>query len=176
MGLPFLCDPDEGVLIGKHSKLKASDQMAARESQKARDHVGLLQLCFQDLLHAMVDTIGRIQRDAAVDPSEVEPERILFRYDEIPNDAKDIVRRVLQIDALLDEAADSTLLGKTEDEIFEQLKTESDAYEQSAATLSERTEEASRWIARAGRMLDLIASRTLEIQSGDDNSEEDCSE
>jgi hypothetical protein len=150
--------------------------MATRESQKARDHVGLLQLCFQDLLHAMVDTIGRIQRDAAVDPSEVEPGRILFRYDDIPNDAKDIVRRVLQIDALLDEAVGTTLLGKKEDEIFEELKAESDTYAQNAATLSAMTEEAARWISRAGRMLDLIASRTLEIQSGDDDAEENCSE
>jgi hypothetical protein len=163
-------------VIHRCSKLKRSDQMAEAGSQKSRDHVGLLQLCFQDLLHAMVDTIGRIQRDAAVDPSEVEPGRILFKYDEIPNDAKDIVRRVLQIDALLDEAAATTLLAKTEDEIFDELKTESDAYIQNTATLAARTEEAARWIARAGRMLDLIASRTLEIQSTDDDAEEDCSE
>jgi hypothetical protein len=94
------------------------------------DHLGLLQNCFQDLLHLMTDAIGRIQRDAAIDPATVGPEaaQSLLKYEEIPRKATEIVTKALQIDALIDEAINETLLGKNEDEIFDSLKSESDLY------------------------------------------------
>jgi hypothetical protein len=157
---------------------KVDAQMAESEHKTARDNVGLLQNCFQDLLHLMMDVIGRIQRDAAIDPATVGPEaaQFLFKYEEIPHQAKEIVTKTLQIDALIDEAINETLLGKNEDEIFDSLKSESDLYEQSVSTLSDPSQRAKMWIGRAGQVLDLIASRTFGIQASAHQSDEDYSD
>jgi hypothetical protein len=143
-------------------------------AQRGRDQIGLIQNSFQDLLQLMVDAIGRIQRDAAIDPDTRPPEAPpLFKYEEIPGQAQLIVEKVLQIDALLDEAVERTIIGKPEPEIFELLKAESDTFEANIEPLLERTQAAEVWIARSAEILDLLASTDLGIPAGEQGAEED---
>ena len=79
----------------------------ATGGEKMRDYVGMLQDCFQGMLQQMTDLLGRIQRDAAIDPS-TDPGYVLFKYEEIPEAAKMLVHQVMVIDAIIDEAAEKT--------------------------------------------------------------------
>jgi hypothetical protein len=147
--------------------------MAEVPDRRARDQIGLIQNSFQDLLSLMVDAIGRIQRDAAKDPEKLGPgDAPLFKYEEIPFQARAIVHKVLQIDALLDEAIDRTVIGKEESEIFDALEKESDAFLAGVESLTQQTQEAEIWMARTVELLDLIAVNTLGFQPGDDAEEE----
>jgi hypothetical protein len=150
--------------------MNAADQPPWR----GRDQIGLIQNSLQDLLHLMVDAIGRIQRDAAIDPASVTPaSNRLYTYEEIPDQARVIVRTVMQIDALIDEAIEQTIIGKDESEIFEILKKESDAFVANVEPLVERARDAEVWIARSAEILDLIASNALGLQPDEAQAEED---
>jgi hypothetical protein len=150
--------------------MNAADQQA----WKGRDQIGLIQNSLQYLLHLMVDAIGRIQRDAAIDPAAIPPDaNRLYKYEEIPDQAREIVRTVMQVDALIDEAIDQTIIGKDESEIFEILKKESDTFVANVEPLVERARDADVWIARSAEILDLIASNALGLQPDEAQAEED---
>lgn len=137
---------------------------------KVRDHVGLLQNCFQALLHEMFDILGKIQRDAALDPSTCTA-YTLFTYDEIPAAAKSIVEKVLLIDALIDEAVSTTCLAKEESEIFAALKQESDEYARKIQELPELDKKAELWLGRVNQVLEMITKKALAIE---DEEEDMC--
>lgn len=145
---------------------------------KLRDHVALLQFSFQDLLLVMTDTIGRISRDAAIDP-EANVGYPLFKYEEIPNTAEEIVSKSLLIDALIDEAKETTFLDKSPTEIFQTLKELSDTYEEKVQNLDSELEEADVWMGKIHQVIDVVSKNTpwlSQTREDDDDDEQEESE
>lgn len=139
-----------------------------------RDHVGLLQSSFQDLLRQMYDLIGKIQRDAIYDGEEnPEVNYPLFKYEDIPQEAELIIEKVLQIDALIDEADETTYLGKPEPEILNLLEEQSKEYENDVLALSEECNKGNRWLNQITKMLDVIAENTSWTQTCDDDEDDE---
>lgn len=140
---------------------------------KLRDIVGLLQFSFQDLLQVMIDTIGKISRDAAIDPS-MNVGYQLFEYKEIPSAAEEIVAKCLLIDALIDEAEENTLLSKEMPEIFKIIKDLSDTYEEKVRSLNEELEEAEVWMKKVNKVIDVVSKNTPWLsQVCEDNDDEE---
>ena len=135
---------------------------------KIRDHVGLIEGCFLQLLGQMMDLIGRIQRDAGVEKAE----HVLYTYDEIPADAKRLVEMVLVIDALIDETINTTCMTQDQEEILRVLKQESDEYERSLEELKERDRRALIWQEKVNSVLETLATESL----GPDREEEELLE
>lgn len=138
---------------------------------KLRDLVGLLQFSFQDLLQVMIDTIGRISRDAAIDP-ELNVGYQLFKYEEIPNTAEEIVSKCLMIDALIDEAQENTLLSKDLPEIFDTLKSLSNTYEEKVKSLNEELEDARVWMEKVNKVIDVVSQNTPWLSQVHDEEED----
>ena len=135
-----------------------------------RDYVGMLQDCFQGMLQQMTDLLGRIQRDAAIDPS-TDPGYVLFKYEEIPEAAKMLVHQVMVIDAIIDEAAEKTNLGSDPSKVLAELKAESDAYERGISELPEMDAKAELWIGRVNNVLEMVSQKVLGLE---DEEEDVC--
>ena len=143
--------------------------MASPAQPKLRDHVGLLQDQFELLLTTMFNSISNIQRDAAADPGTNEQQ---LKFESLPQTAEEIVKRVKNIDALIDEANCETCIGKDEAEILESLQQKSQEYEDEVASLKEYCDEAKEWLDRIREMLKIIAENTPWMnhdQSNQDN-------
>ena len=126
------------------------------------DHVGMLQSAFEDLLNTMFTTISNIQRDAAA-PSQVnDPQQI--KFDQLPQLADQIVKKVKNIDSIIDRANEETCIGKDVVEIKETLNQKSEAYENEVCGLQENCKKAELWLSRIRQMLDVIAVNTPWIQ------------
>lgn len=143
---------------------------SANGGDKVRDYVGLLQDCFQGMLQQMTDLLGRIQRDAAIDPS-TDPGYELFKYEEIPEAAKMLVHQVMVIDALIGEAEEKTNLGSDPSKVLEELKAESDAYERGIAELPEMDAKAELWLGRVNNVLEMVSQKVLGLE---DEEEDVC--
>lgn len=126
------------------------------EKEKMRDHVSLIQESFQQLLMGMIDILGCIQRDAHLDLEKLPCTDGILKYDDIPVQAKRIVTIALSIDALIDEAMETTCFMMNHDDVINSLKEESRAYENGINELRERDERAKLWRDRIHGMLDLI--------------------
>ncbi|EAX94763.1 hypothetical protein TVAG_346260 [Trichomonas vaginalis G3] len=124
---------------------------------KLRDHVGLLQEGFEGLLTTIFRTIENIQRDACLAPGTNENQ---LKFENLPQIAEEIVKRVKYIDALIDEADKETCIGKDEKEILQSLNDKNLEYEQDVESLSQNCEQAEKWLGRIRQMLDVIASNT----------------
>jgi hypothetical protein len=141
-----------------------TDEGSGTQPRKIRDHIDLIQKQFQELLTVMIDAIGLIQRDAAVDPTKPRPDgRLLMTYDQIPDKAKQVVAHTLRIDALIQEAIDKTLLGEGEEEILASLKKESDEYKEGVESLSEENMKAEVWIDRMKSLMDVVMTQTFGV-------------
>jgi hypothetical protein len=152
-----------------------SDDVSGRPTRKIRDHIGLIQQQFQGLLEVMKDALGLIQRDAPFGPDNPPPDgRVLMTYDQIPGIAKQIIAHTLRIDALIQEAMETTLLCEEEDSILVSLKKESDEYKENVESLSEQNTEATIWIERMRSLLDVITTQTFGFY--DNKSEGESSE
>ena len=131
--------------------------MTSTTQTKLKDHVGLLQDQFEALLTSMFESIDNIQKDAAAAPGTSEQQA---KYENLPQIAEDIVKRVKTIDALIDEANKETCIGKDESEILESLRQKNQEYEDDVASLSEKCAEANVWLDRIRNMLKVIADNT----------------
>lgn len=133
---------------------------------KLRDHVGLLQETFEGLLTQIFITIENIQRDACLPAGTNENQ---LKFENLPQLAEDIVKRVKYIDALIDEANKETCIGKDEKEILQSLNDKNQEYERDVESLSENCEQAEKWLGRIRQMLDVIASNTWMHQTDAQN-------
>ena len=131
--------------------------MSSSTQPKLKDHVGILQDQFEILLTSMFESIGSIQRDAAAAPGTNEQQ---LKYENLPQIAEDIVKRVKTIDALIDEANKETCIGKDESEILESLREKTQEYEEDVASLTPKCEEANIRLERIRNMLKVIADHT----------------
>lgn len=136
-------------------------------SDKLRDHVQLLQIMFMDQLNAMKDVLGNIQRFAGQEHLNLGE---LYNYDNIPNDAKEIVRKTLVIDKLIDEALEETYLGLPINEIIEKLQQESDDYLVKLSELDDYKKRGEERIAKINEMMNLL---TLNTSWYNDNVDEE---
>lgn len=125
-----------------------------------KDHVGLLQDSFENLLRAMFESIGNIQRNANSNPSQDQD----FTFDKLPSIAEDIVYKVKQIDMLIDQANEQTCIGQDITEIQQSLREKSAEYEKDVASLKDRCDQAEKWLERIRQMLDVIAQNTPWMQ------------
>ena len=139
---------------------------------KLRDHVQLLQTMFQDQLQAMTDVIGNIQNFAHLDPKDF-PFGKSYTYDQIPKDAQLIIEKALIIDKLVDEANETTYLGKSIPEILELLKIESDNYEQKLAELDEYKNKGEKWLEKIHQLMGFLTSNTPWYKDAFNCSEEE---
>jgi len=132
---------------------------------KIRDHVGLLQKGFEELLNLMYESIDAIQKSGGTSLGN-EPK--LKSFDEIPQMAEEIVKKVKVIDLLIDEASEQTCIGKDTSEIIQSLTEKSEDYENEVRTLSEYNEKAELWLGRIHEMLNVIARNTPWMQQTDE--------
>ena len=127
-----------------------------------KDHVGLLQEAFEDLLNTMFKTITEIHRDAAAPPAPGDQNQL--RFEQLPILADQIVKKVKAIDALIDEAAQETCIGKDIKEIKDLLAEGSAEYEQQVRELGPNCDAARKWIVRIKEMLEVIMKNTPLMQ------------
>ena len=135
--------------------------MKPNNQPKIRDHVGLLQDSFGILLSTMFSTIGRINADAT---STLPAEQIPTKLENLPELAEQIVMKVKEIDAIIDEANQDTCIGKNVNEIVQSLEKKSEEYDQEVNDLSRYCEQAELWLGRIKEMLNVIAENTPWIQ------------
>ena len=140
---------------------------------KLRDHVQLLQTMFQDQLHAMTDVIGNIQNFAHLEPNDLPIGMYSYTYDQIPKDAQLIIEKALIIDKLIDEANETTYLGKSIPEILELLKIESEAYEQKLGELDEYKNKGEKWLEKIHQLMGFLTSNTPWYKDAFEYSEEE---
>ena len=131
-------------------------------SVKMKDHVGLLQDSFEEVLNLMFTTITAINRDAAPGNANNDPNQL--KFDQLPGLADQIVKKVKAIDALIDEADQETCIGKDVKEIKESLAEKSAEYEHKVQELEPNCEAARKWIVRIKEMLDVIMKNTPLMQ------------
>lgn len=132
------------------------------ETRPLTDHVGCLQDSFQDLLNTMFTTISSIQRDAAIplQPNDLNQ----LKFEQLPILADTIVKKVKQIDVLIDVANEETLIGKDIEEIKNSLEKQKQEYQSEVVALSSNCEVAEKWLTKIRSMLDVIAANTPWMQ------------
>ena len=144
---------------------------ATKENFKLRDNVGLLIDSFQVLLQMMIDLIGKISRDAAIDPN-LNVGYQLYKYDDIPGDSERIISQFLRIDALIDEAQE-TFLGKEMPEILSTLKDLSSKYEEKVKSLDNELAQGKSMMDKINQIMDVVARNTPWMQQNIEEEEED---
>lgn len=130
-----------------------SSERQQKEPFKLRDHVGLLQDTFQQYLQAIIDSIGRIWRDAG-------NQNNAFTYEDIPKSAQCIIFQALRIDALIDEAKNSTYLSKPIPEILESIKELSAQNIETTKSLENEIADAESMMLKMNAILDTVADNT----------------
>ena len=138
----------------------------SNQAPKLRDHVGMLQDAFAELLTTMFQSINWINANATLpqdNPNPNDPKQASF--DQIPLQAQQVINRVKEIDALIDEANSQTCIGKEIDDIKAAIQEQSDEYDRQVGELSSKCEEAEKWLQRIHQMLDVIAKNTPWIRS-----------
>ena len=132
--------------------------MKPNNQTKLRDHVGLLQDSFGELLETMFSTIRVIQ----IDSDGNQP--VNTKMENLPEYAEQIIRKVKEIDAIIDEANKETCIGKNINEIVESIEQKSEEYDQEVNELTVYCDEAEIWLKRIKEMLNVIADNTPWIQ------------
>ncbi|KAH0794914.1 hypothetical protein GPJ56_001191 [Histomonas meleagridis] len=107
----------------------------------------------------MTNVIGNIQNFAHIDPKDFPP-GIAYTRDQIPKDAQSIIEKALIIDKLIDEANETTYLGKPMAEILELLVLESNEYEEKLSELDEYKIKGERWLEKIHQMMGFLTSNT----------------
>ena len=82
----------------------------------------------------------------------------------LPEYAEQIIRKVKEIDAIIDEANKETCIGKNINEIVESIEQKSEEYDQEVNELTVYCDEAEIWLKRIKEMLNVIADNTPWIQ------------
>ena len=130
---------------------------------KIKDHIGLIQNAFGELLTKMFSSIETIQRDANSNSDNSNIQNQVLKM------ATEIVEKVKQVDALIDEANEKTFIGKDTYEIENSLRQKSEEYEKEVLTLGEQTNKAEILLDRIKEMLDVIAKNTPWMQQCSNN-------
>ena len=111
----------------------------------------------------MFSSIETIQRDANSNSDNSNIQNQVLKM------ATEIVEKVKQVDALIDEANEKTFIGKDTYEIENSLRQKSEEYEKEVLTLGEQTNKAEILLDRIKEMLDVIAKNTPWMQQCSNN-------
>lgn len=124
-----------------------------------KDHVSLIQEAFEDLLDTMFNAISSINRDAVRSEHTNDPNQL--RFDQLPALADQVIERVKNVDAVINEADAKSCIGKDVEEVRAELAEKTQEIDAKRQALRPQCEEAEVHIERIEYILDRIVKSSL---------------